>query len=136
MSISLTPLGGTAVALPPDLLWVNEFGWSALAQSKERGITGALIVDVAPRVAGRSVILQGGVNSGWLTRSCLKQLQILASQPAAQFDLSWNGEVLRVAFDHGSEESSPPVFASPVVEYSDPLDGDLYHSLQLRFMTI
>lgn len=136
MSISLTPVGGTAIALPPDLLWANEFEWAAVSQSKERSITGALIVDSVKRVAGRSVFLQGAANCGWLTRAELRRLQVLASMPGAQFDLLWNGEVMRVMFDHGEDEAASPVSASPAIDYSDPMDEDRYHSLQLRFMTV
>lgn len=136
MSISLTPEGGTAIALPPDLLWTNEFEWAAVSQSKERSITGALIVDAVKRVAGRSVLLQGATNSGWLTRAELRRLQVLAGMPGAEFDLLWNGEVMRVMFDHGEDETASPVSANPAIEYSDPMDEDRYHSLQLRLMTV
>lgn len=47
------------IALPGGMLWVDEFAWSAAQRSVERSITGAQIIDVAIKVAGRPVTLQG-----------------------------------------------------------------------------
>ena len=43
------------IELPRGMLWVDEFNWSALQKSVERGITGAQIIDVVSRIAGRPI---------------------------------------------------------------------------------
>ena len=53
MAHTLTYLS-TTLALPPHLLWVNEFAWQPVAMSAPRySLTGALIVESAARLAGR-----------------------------------------------------------------------------------
>lgn len=136
MSISLTPEGGTAIALPPDLLWMNEMQWSSVGQSKERSITGALIVDVVPKVAGRPVELKGVQNSAWISRDELKALRAAAAVPGGRCVLSWNGESHAVIFDHGDSDASAAVTAEPVVDFCDPQDADYYHSLVVRLITV
>lgn len=135
-TISLTPEGGTAIALPPDLLWVDEMHWSPVKQSTERSITGALIVDVMPKVAGRPVGLKGTSTSAWIARAELKALRAAAAVPGVRCSLSWNGEVHAVMFDHGDSDTSAAVTAEPVVDFSDPQDADYYHSLSVRLLTV
>lgn len=136
MSITLTPEGGTAIALPPDLLWVDEMRWSPLLQSKERSITGALIVDVVPKLAGRPIELRGGPDWAYIARDELKALRAVAAVPWLRCVLSWNGESHEVIFDHGDSDASAAVTAEPVVEFSDPQDADYYHSMVVRLITV
>ena len=57
MSITLSD-GTTTLALHPDLYWSDEHNWFPVEQTAQRTITGALIVSVATRLAGRPVTLQ------------------------------------------------------------------------------
>lgn len=136
MSINLKPLGGTAIALPPDLLWGDEMQWSPVAQSKERSITGALIVDVVPKLAGRSIELRGGLDWAWIPRADLAALRDAAAVPGARFILSLNGEEHSVIFNHGDSDVAAAVTAEPVVDFCDPEDADYYHSLIVRLLTV
>lgn len=52
MSITLTYLGTTA-QLGDRLIWSDEFAWSPVEQVTEPGTTGALMVHVGVRSAGR-----------------------------------------------------------------------------------
>lgn len=70
MTITLTK-DGIALELPQDLIWSDELTWSAVAQSKERGIWGTLIVDAMARNGGRPITLTGDGNSAWITRGAL-----------------------------------------------------------------
>ena len=45
------------VTLPDDFLWVNEFGWSPVAQRTERTLTGALVVHEAQQSYGAPLSL-------------------------------------------------------------------------------
>ena len=136
MAITLTH-GAAVLSLPPDLSWVNEFRWSAVAQAVERSITGALIVDVAARVGGRTITLRGQENTGWIDRAGLATLMTWASLPGQQFVLTHNGTARTVIFDHGTaEESNAIKQQQPVVDFSDPEPGDYYCNLEINLIEI
>lgn len=136
MAITLT-YGSTTLDLPEDLLWVNEFRWSPVAQATERSITGALLVDAAPRVGGRLITLAGQEDSAWILRSGLETLLAWAALPAQQFTLTHNGVARTVIFDHGTAEESGAIKqVQPVIDYSDPEPSDHYCSLELNFLEV
>lgn len=69
MSITLSD-GATTLALHPDLYWSDEHNWFPVEQTVQRTITGALIVSVATRLAGRPVTLQPEDDrSAWTPRA-------------------------------------------------------------------
>ncbi|OGA56738.1 MAG: hypothetical protein A2710_03835 [Burkholderiales bacterium RIFCSPHIGHO2_01_FULL_64_960] len=136
MAITLT-YGSTTLELPEDLLWVNEFRWSAVAQSTERSLTGALLVDAAPRVGGRLITLAGSEDSAWILRSGMETLLAWAALPEQQFTLTHNGVARTVIFDHGTAEESGAIKqVEPVIDYSDPEPSDYYCSLELNFLEV
>lgn len=135
MSITLSK-AGAALELPKDLQWVDEFAWSALSQSTERSITGAYIIDMQTRTAGRPITLEGKENTAWLQRSAAKTLKAWVDAPGQVYTLTHNGTAYQVMFDHGTDEISRAFKVAPVVEYDTPVDGDHYCSLTLRFFTV
>lgn len=136
MSCTLT-YGATVLELPADLLWANEFRWSAVSQSVDRSITGALLVDVATRTGGRPITLAGKEDSAWIKRSGLATLEAWAALPGQEFTLNHNGVARTVIFDHGTaEESNAIKQVQPVVGFSDPDPSDDYCSLELCFLEI
>ena len=66
------------ITLPDDLLGVNEFDWNPVAQSTERSLTGALLVQEEPFTHGRSVVLSGNGVAGWVSRLTVKSLYALS----------------------------------------------------------
>ena len=68
MSITLTH-AGTTLDLSDRLAWTDEFGWSPVEQSTEYSTTGALLVDVATKLAGRPITLEGKETATWLPRA-------------------------------------------------------------------
>lgn len=128
--------GGTTLTLPEDLIWMDELAWSPISQRAERSITGALIVDRAVRVGGRTITLQGDGTSAWIDLATLRQLKAWSAQPGAQFVLTINSQAFTVFFDHGDAEETRAMAMEAVVEYSDPQDADYYCSLALRFLEI
>lgn len=72
MSSTHHTLGG--IAVPRTLIWVDEFDWTAPARAHEYSISGALIVDVATRQAGRPITLSGEADHGWIRRAALQGL--------------------------------------------------------------
>lgn len=133
MTIVLTA-GGVSLELPPDLLWADELSWSAVAQSKERGLWGTLIVDAMARNGGRPITLQGDGSSAWIDRGDIRNLRAWAAQPGLRLSLSIRGESFTVIFDHGEEEESRAISARPVVDYADAEDSDPYCDVVLRFI--
>lgn len=125
---------GSALSLPQDLIWSDELTWSAVAQAKERGIWGTLIVDAMARNGGQPITLTGEGNSAWILRSTLRTLNGWAAVPGQRFTLDLRGETFTVIFDHGNDEESRAMAMSSVVDYSDKQDGDYYCSLTLRFL--
>ena len=133
MTITLTK-DGTTLELPEDLIWSDELTWSAVAQSKERGIWGTLIVDAMARNGGRPITLVGDGDSAWITRGVLRTLSAWARIPGQRFTLELLGQTFTVIFDHGTDEETRAMGMSAVVEYSDPEETDYYCSLTLRFI--
>jgi len=124
--------GGTPLALdlPPDLIWTDELAWARSEMATERSIDGALIVDYQQRTEdGRPMTLSGGPDHAWCTRATLITLRAWADVPMLQLTLARNGTTYTVVFD--SERGAVEV--EPVVNYADPLPGDL-HQITLRLL--
>jgi hypothetical protein len=130
MAHTLTYLS-TTLALPPHLLWVNEFAWQPVAMSPPRySLGGALIVESAARLAGRPIELAS--ESDWMLRSDVLTLRTWAALPGQTFSLVLRGEPARtVIFD----QQAGPIVAEQVLDYSDPAPGDFYR-LGLRFLEV
>jgi hypothetical protein len=105
-----------AVTLPDDAVWTDEFGWSAVARSEEYSLTGALIVQVGARQAGRPIT----VDAGWLTRSVLLALETLAAAPDATYTLVLPQGTHTVRF------RDPPFAVKPIRLLADPASTDRY----------
>lgn len=131
MAITLTN-GASTITLPPDLLWPDEFAWTAVSEQRSYSLGGAVLADKGLRLAGRPIVLQGGSDFGWMTRAEVQALKAWAEAPAATMTLSHNGANYSVAFDHST---NAPISATPIADYSDPGPTDLYWAV-LRFITI
>ncbi|MBU2967057.1 hypothetical protein Q4508_12595 [Amphritea sp. 2_MG-2023] len=115
------------IALPDDLIWANEFAWSAVRQSAEVALTGALIVEEAAQQAGRPITLTGG----WATRTLVEQLYALVQLPGQSYSLQINDQTYNVMFLHTDNAMT----AEPVLAVTDPAPTDSYY-LTLRFMVV
>jgi hypothetical protein len=104
------------VTLPSDSVWIDEFGWSEVARSEEFGLTGALIVQVGAKLAGRPIT----VDAGWLERSVLLALETLAAAPAASYTLMLSQGTYTVQF------RDPPFVVQPIRVLADPATTDRY----------
>lgn len=128
--------GAETLTLPRDLFWVDEFLWTSVAQELSRSTTGALLVDVATRTAGRTITLQGQGNTAWITRGALKTIAAWAQIPGHVFLLKLRGQEFDVIFDHGSGDETNAINQAALVEFSDLSDTDYYCSLELRFVEV
>ena len=72
--ITLTD-GVDSIILHSDYQWIDEHDWHPVEQSVERGLTGALIVQLGTRLAGRPITLQPEDDSAsWMRYSTLAVL--------------------------------------------------------------
>lgn len=119
--------------LPDDLYWSDETAWQPVVQTAERTITGALVVQVHQRIAGRPITLEPvDDSSAWLTRDKLETLMSWASIPDAQMVLNYRGTDYNVIWRHHDGEV---ISAQPIVHYADVQAGDFY-TVTLRFMEV
>lgn len=131
MAITLSD-GIDTITLHPDLYWSDENNWHPVEQTVTRTVTGALVVEVGQRTAGRPMTLEPeDDNSAWMTREVVEQLRNWAADPGKEMVLTLRGEAFDVMFRHqdGGLESIP------VKHMSDVQDGDYYRCV-LRFMEI
>jgi hypothetical protein len=98
MSIVLSD-NTVTVSLPYDLRWSDE-SWSPIEQWVERGLTGAQIVQVGIRQAGRPITLEPPPRGGWMQRSLLPQLQTWRDNPDTVLTLTLRGTAYAVRWRH------------------------------------
>jgi len=116
-----------AIALPPDLVWVDEMAWEPIAQSTQRTLDGNQLVEETALSGGRPITL--GTGEQWMPRSTLLALRALAATAGATHTLSLQGVDYSVAFRR------PALTARPVFPFSVPEDGD-YYAVQINLMTV
>lgn len=122
-NLTLTCNGNT-LTLPADLLWADEYDWHPVQQQKTYTTTGALVLDIGTRLAGRPITLQGSDKSAWLSRAQCNTLRAWAALPAPAMTLLLRGAVMDVAFDHERTAFE----AQPVMQFADgdEVDDDWY----------
>ena len=131
MAITLS-VGGTTVNLPDDLFWSDQHSWSPVSQAVATSITGAAIIDVGTKTAGRPITLTGDETHSWMTYEVVSQLKIWAALPDQQLSLSIRGTNYSVIFRH---HEPPALELTPVIDYSAPDATDFFYG-QLKFMEI
>lgn len=99
MSITLTN-NGTTIALGDRLDWQDEYDWSAAEQATTYSSTGALLVDVATKQAGRPITLVGSETVAMLDRTTCNTLHAWAQLPGLELNLVLRGQSRTVLFDH------------------------------------
>ena len=120
------------VTLPDDFLWVNEFGWSPVAQRTERSLTGALVVHEAQQNYGRSIVLGDGEHS-WLARDQLEALFLLSTQSNRRMSLTLpDGRTFTVIFDRSDGGA---LEAYPIAPTAQP-SGQDYYGVVIRLLTV
>lgn len=120
--ISLT-VGAVTVVLPEDLLWEDEFSYTAVEKKETRSLTGARIVQVGTRLGGRPITLAPpDDNAAWMTRAVAEQLFAWAQVPDLVATLSLRGFTRSVEF----RSNEVPFESRPVQHYSDVQADDAY----------
>ncbi len=120
------------IALPPGLVWVDEFEPATVAQSVRRTLSGGMVVYHAALQAGRPITLQSEADAGWATLATVQALAALAGVPGATYTLILRGTSYQVMFAH---HTPPALAATPAVNIANPGPTHPY-LLTLRLITI
>lgn len=119
------------IELSRGMLWVDEFNWSAVQKSVERGITGVQIIDAAARIEGRPITLQAVEDQGWISRATLLAVRALADAPGVQYPLQLaDGREFTVQF-----AADDPIAATPISRPELPAETHPYVAT-LRLITV
>ena len=96
-----------SVAVPRGMVWVDEFDWVPVERAVTYSLTGALLVDVAPRLAGRPITLAASDDRGWsgMTRDKLITLRAKAAFDNAQARL-WPGQLVTIKIQTGLDKDA------------------------------
>jgi hypothetical protein len=135
MSITLRHLGtNQTVDLSDRLLWVNEFDWSPAAHEARTGTTGALLLHVGLRQAGRPIELDGRDSQAWLARAICAQLAQWAAQPGQTFELLLRGQARTVVFDNTGADAfaAEPIWSLADGEHTP----ELWYRPHFKFMEV
>ncbi|MFK0570084.1 hypothetical protein [Endozoicomonas sp.] len=121
------------ITLPDDLLWINEFEWNPVEQNVERSLTGALLVQERQITHGRTIVLSGGNEAGWVSRLTVKNLFALSKAANKTMSLTLpDGRQFSVIFDRSN---GSPVEAQQVLPFAYPEDSDQYF-LKIKLLTL
>lgn len=117
------------LALPPDLVWRDEFAPWSVETTARWSLSGALLVESARRLKGRPITLAGGPDSAWCGRQTLEALLSLHAQMTSM-TLVYGSRTFTVRF------APEGIEAEPVVAYAqDGEPGDLY-AVTLHLMEV
>lgn len=132
MGITLQYLA-TTLDLGDRLDWADEYAWSPVQQSTEYSTTGALLVDVGVKAAGRPITLQGEQTAAWLSRALCDTLKSWAALPAITLTLTLRGLPHSVMFDHAQKGFE----ARPIWRLADgEITAELLYLPTFRFLEI
>jgi len=108
--------------LPDDLVWIDEFEYSDIAQSQKRTLNGALIINESAKVKGRSITIDS-VGAVWVTRSKIQALKDMNDTLNGIFTLTFHERSYLVKFN---KSSGSAITVKQVVECSDPNEDSPY----------
>ena len=124
---------GTTITLSDRLHWTDEFDWHPVEQASSYSTTGALLIDVATRQAGRPITLQGTDTQAWMPRTTMLQLAAWAAIPGAVLTLTLRGVARDVVFDHAQGGFT----AEPIWRLLDgEVDATLLYRPVLKFLEV
>jgi hypothetical protein len=120
------------VVLPDGLVWTDEFAAQAVAQTVRRTLDGSVVVFYGQHSGGLPITLESEPDAGWLTRTQVEALKLLADSPGGIYSLELRGQTFQVMFRH----QEPPAFeAKPLFNLANPQPGDFYLAT-LKLMTV
>jgi hypothetical protein len=120
------------IALPPGLIWIDEFSAQSVAQTVKRTLDGSLVVFYGGLKRGIPITLESEPDAGWMRRDLVEALQVRASSPGGIYTLQLRDQVFQVMFRH---HDAPAFEAKPLVNLATPAPGD-YYLATLKLITV
>ena len=99
MTIALSD-GLITVTLPDDMDWTDEFSYSPIVQSVNESVTGASILQIGVKQAGRPITLRGTTERAWIKLPIVQQLYSWSRVAGQTMTLSLRGTARQVVFRH------------------------------------
>ena len=116
-----TTLNG--VTLPLSLQWSDEFSSSQVSQTAKKTLDGNVVVYYGQLKNGRPITLESVSDGGWVQKSVVDQLQLIANTAGGVYTLSLRGVTYSVMFRH---HEGVAFEARPVIPVNAPVSGDYY----------
>jgi hypothetical protein len=104
------------VIIPNSVVWIDEFSYSPIQQTKSYTLSGALVLESGVKQAGRPITLEGRVDSGWVNRSIVDALYNKLADNAMMTLTLADNRAFNVRFDHEAK----PVDARTVSNLAIP----------------
>lgn len=118
MNISI---GGVVFDKP--LVWTDREDWAELAQTRARTVGGGQVVFTAPLQGGRPITLEAQRDRGWISKTKVDALRVMAAQIGATFTFVYGLDSFDVEFDHSS---GPALQLAPLIPRTEPAGTDFY----------
>ena len=115
----------------PDLLLDQEFSKSKVRGIAQETLGGKPVIWESARTM-KSFDLIGGYSFGWIARSVLAELRVIADVVGATYALVYESDTLTVRF---RSEDGDAISASPIVGRPNHVDGDWYNNVTIKLMT-
>lgn len=115
----------------PDLLLDQEFSKSKVRGIAQETLGGKPVIWESARTM-KSFDLVGGYSYGWIARSVLAELRVIADVVGATYTLVYESDTLTVRF---RSEAGDAISASPIVGRPNHVDGDWYNNVTIKLMT-
>lgn len=119
------------LTLPDELVWLDEFAWTPVAQTEDYSLAGAFLVQQGVKLAGRPLTLGRNQGEVWAKRSLILSLQAKAATTDQMTLTLHDGRSFHVIWRVGDG----PIEATQVVEYNYP-PAAAWYNLTLRFLIV
>ncbi len=120
------------IVLPEELIWRDEFDWSAAVQQQTYTLSGALLVEESTTTAGRPISLVSSSGSAIVSRVDLQALKAKEAQPGLVMMLTvFDGRRFSVVWRRDPQG----IKATPFIELVNPADTAPYE-INLNFTVI
>lgn len=119
------------VSLPPDMRWLDEYGWAAVAQAEpEYTLGGAIVVQQGVKHTGRPITLGG--EWAWLDWQTVQTLRSWCDVPELEMTLQLDNDrrfdVIFRLHERGLDNVTP-------IRYAVPEKADDRYTAEIRLMT-
>lgn len=124
---SVTSLALDSVTLPDEMLWEDEFGWTPTVRRSDYSLTGALLVEVAQKKAGRPITLRPPDNEmAWVDRATVEKILTWGAIPDLRMLLQLQYPSDTRSFTVALADGASPISANPVKGFPGFDPGDWF----------